>query len=503
MSTGPTFRVPVGTESIVRLTNNNDLSSAMHLHGAWTRAPWDGWADDYIQPGQFKDYYYSGSQNARTLWYHDHANGHTSVDAYYGQNGVHIIYDPAEDSLGLPSGKYDVPLVIIDKIYQGNGDLVSPADQTINFIGDIIHVNGQPFPYFEVEPRMYRLRFVNTALSRPFELYFADESMTYQNMQVIGSDGGLFGSPITTDTLSLSMGERYEVVFDFANYKGQNVTLGNMFQIPDIANYNHTDMVMRFVVGDTVTDMSNNNVPSTLVDQSSLVQNPGPDSTVDHVFNFQRDNNEWTINGVTFNDTASRVLARPPMGSVENWKLVYGAGPGVHPVHIHLIDFKIVSRSGPRGVLPYESAGLKDVVLLQPGETVNVVAKYGPWNGLYQWHCHNLIHEDHEMMDAMNVTALADLGYDLEDVLTYDDPMDPRYLAKDVDSQYQSTDYIQNTLIPSLVNSGAYRKLDELISAESSIAANPNPEQSTPAPAPTAYGRHRVRDAPAADVTAA
>ena len=54
-STGPTYRVPVGTETIIRLTNNNDLSSSMHLHGAWTRSPWDGWANDMIQPGQYKD----------------------------------------------------------------------------------------------------------------------------------------------------------------------------------------------------------------------------------------------------------------------------------------------------------------------------------------------------------------------------------------------------------------------------------------------------------------
>ena len=467
---GPTFRIPVGTESIVRLTNNNDLSASMHLHGAWSRAPWDGWADDLLETGQFKDYYYSGSQNARTIWYHDHADGHTSTDAYYGQSGVHIIYDPVQDArYQLPSGNYDIPITIIDKTYQSNGDLVSPEGQVINFFGDVIHANGQPWPYLNVEPRKYRFRFVNNALSRPYSLYIADDdTTTYQPLFIIGSDAGLFGAPVQSNTVLLSMGERYEVVFDFSPFSGQNLTLGNDFLLSDILQMDQTGSVMRFVVGDTVTDSSNNKLPDSFDDPFNNVQNPPDKDSVDSTFNFQRGPGDaWTINGVTYSDVAARTLARPPMGSVQNWKLVYAAGPGVHPVHVHLIDFRIVSRTGGRrGVLPYESAGLKDVVLLEPGETVNVVARFGPWNGLYQFHCHNLIHEDHEMMDVFNATALENLGYDLQEVLEYDDPMDERYRPRDVSQKDGSEDYIVNQLMPSLVNSGSYRKLNQLLAAE-------------------------------------
>ncbi|KAL9091370.1 MAG: hypothetical protein Q9159_001454 [Coniocarpon cinnabarinum] len=466
-STGPTYRVPVGSETIIRLTNNNDLTSSMHLHGAWTRSPWDGWANDTINPGQYKDYYYSGSQSARTLWYHDHADHHTSVDAYYGQNGFHIIYDPNEDSLGLPSGNYDIPIAIIDKAYQANGDLVDPSGETINFFGDVIHANGQPWPYLNVEPRKYRFRFLNTALSRPFSLYFADADGIYQNFNVIGSDAGLFSAPVETQTVILSMGERYEVVMDFSGFQGQNITLGNEFLLPDIGQMSDTGSVMRFVVGDTVSDSSNNDLPSALANPNANVQNPPNNGAVDQTFNFQRNGGQWTINGVVYDDVEARTLARPPMGTVQNWELRYAAGPGVHPVHIHLIDFRIVSRQGgTRGVLPYESAGLKDVVLLEPGETVNVVARFGPWNGLYQFHCHNLIHEDHEMMDVFNTTALENLGYDLQELLEFDDPMDTRYAAKDVGTADDSEEFVTNTLMPGLVNSGAYRRLNELLAAE-------------------------------------
>ena len=96
----------------------------------------------------------------------------------------------------------------------------------------------------------------------------------------------------------------------------------------------------------------------------------------------------WTINGVDFDDINNRILARPPQGTVENWVVNYASGPGVHPVHIHLVNLQIISRTGgSRGVLPYEKAGLKDVVLLDPGESVEVRAVYGPWNGLYTFHC--------------------------------------------------------------------------------------------------------------------
>jgi FtsP/CotA-like multicopper oxidase with cupredoxin domain len=83
-------------------------------------------------------------------------------------------------------------------------------------------------------------------------------------------------------------------------------------------------------------------------------------------------------------------------------------------VHIHLIDFEILTRNGDNGsVLPYEAAGLKDVVYLGPGQyvalkkrfkeimliilrSIQVIARYAPWDGVYMFHCHNLVHEDNE-----------------------------------------------------------------------------------------------------------
>ena len=201
---------------------------------------------------------------------------------------MYIIYDPSEDSLGLPSGDYDIPLAIADKIYQSDGDLASPSGNSnggFGFYGDTIEVNGQPWPYLAVEPRKYRFRFYDMSLSRPYDLSFEDESGNAVEFQVIASDSGLFGSPVSSSDLVISMGERYEVVFDFSSYSGQNLTLKNSLAIDGVTQFSNTDKVMAFVVGDSVSDSSNNGaVPATL---NGAIQWPETKTTPDYTFSFR------------------------------------------------------------------------------------------------------------------------------------------------------------------------------------------------------------------------
>jgi bilirubin oxidase len=110
---------------------------------------------------------------------------------------------------------------------------------------------------------------------------------------------------------------------------------------------------------------------------------------------FQHDGGMWNINGHVWSDgIEARVLAKPQRGSIEVWELINKAGGWSHPIHIHLIDFQVIQRTGgSRGVQPYEQVALKDVVWLGPNERVLVIARYSPWDGIYMFHCHNLIHE--------------------------------------------------------------------------------------------------------------
>lgn len=176
------------------------------------------------------------------------------------------------------------------------------------------------------------------------------------------------------------MGERYEIIIDFADYAGQNFTLKNQGGMGEGIDYAATDMVMRIAVGDEVTDDTNNgDIPSVLRDIP-----PPPDTdSVGKNFTFERINETWLINGVGFADVEHRILAKPDRGGDEIWELSNGDGKGSHPIHIHLVDFQILSRTGGRDkVLPYEAAGLKDVVWLAGGERIRVLARYAPWNGV-------------------------------------------------------------------------------------------------------------------------
>ncbi|PVH90521.1 Cupredoxin [Periconia macrospinosa] len=405
---------------------------SVHVHGQFSRAPFDGWAGDYALPGQYKDYYYPNAQSARTIWYHDHTEHHTAENAYNGQEGGYIISDPEEQALNLPKGKHDIPITITSKSYNWDGSLKWAT------FGDVLQVNGQPWPYLNVEPRKYRFRLLNACISRALSLSLREgldgEELEYQ---VIASDSGLFSHPITTCKLAFSQGERYELVVDFAKYAGKNVTMRNDRNVVSTVDYPATDRVLRFVVDKWINDDTNNgDLPQHLRNVPSIPKN----ATVEKEFSFTRRNDRgWLINGVGFSDIRNRILTRPVRGSEEIWTFTNGALSGSHPVHIHLVEFQVISRTGGRNyVEPYEAAGLKDVVWLAPGETVKVLARYAPWPGIYMFHCHNLIHEDHDMLVAFNVTQLGEWGY-TDDTL-FIDPMELEFRPKYYNPHEDGTD---------------------------------------------------------------
>jgi bilirubin oxidase len=363
----------------------------------------------------------------------------TAENAYFGQAGAYIVTDPAEDILGLPSGygEFDIPLILSSKFYNADGTLQTTVNEDVSVWGDTIHVNGQPWPFLNVQPRKYRFRFLDASISRSYALYFATSANVDGKLpfQVIASDSGLLESPAQVNQLYISMAERYEIVFDFSSFAGQTIDLRNAPKAGGIGvddDYENTDKVMRFVVSsDPVDDPSS--VPVSLRE----VPFPSNSTGIDHHFRFHRSNGQWLINGVGFEDVEHRVLANVPRGTVEIWELENSSGGWSHPIHVHLVDFKVLSRTGSdRPVEPYEAQGLKDVVWLGRGETVIVEAHYYPWDGVYMFHCHNLIHEDQDMMAAFNVSALDNFGYN--ETTDFQDPMDARWRAQ----PYNHDDYL-------------------------------------------------------------
>ncbi|CAO2651913.1 Nn.00g001960.m01.CDS01 [Neocucurbitaria sp. VM-36] len=405
---GPTFMMQKGREAVVRFSNNGPTNMSTHVHGQYNRAPFDGWAADYAYPGQYKDYYYPNAQNARTIWYHDHTEFKTGENVYMGLEGFYLLRDDEEQALGLPAGIYDIPLSLSDKQYSVNGSLVYNTNFNNGLWGDVIQVNGQPWPFLNVEPRKYRFRLLNGAVSRTFNLSLhLDSNEEALDFSVIASDCGLLSHPVTTKYLAFAMGERYEIVVDFAKHIGRKITVRNAQYTGLYPDYAATDRVMQFVVDAFVNDASNNGaIPSSL---RSIP--PPPQTNITKNFTFSLVNHEWVVNGVGFTDVEHRILTRPTQGSDEIWELTNGGGNATHPIHIHLVGFQVLSRTGGRNaVLPYETVGVKDIVCM--------------------FHCHNLVHEDHDMLVAFNVTQLEKWGYDNSTLFI--DPMEPAFRPKTI-----------------------------------------------------------------------
>ncbi|HET9257156.1 MAG TPA: multicopper oxidase domain-containing protein [Pseudonocardiaceae bacterium] len=149
---GPTIKARVGRQVIVEQRNDLPVQTSVHRHGGNPSPSGDGQPTDFIEPQNSKTYYYPNIQPAATLWYHDHAHGNEARGVYMGLAGLYLISDELEDSLRLPSGDYDVPLVIADRLIDphgrfvfmpGIGDDLPPGELHTR---TTILVNGAPSP---------------------------------------------------------------------------------------------------------------------------------------------------------------------------------------------------------------------------------------------------------------------------------------------------------------------------------------------------------------------
>ena len=407
---GPTIVNRRGRKTVVRQINalpkvhptlRYNVWTSTHLHGSASLPQFDGYASDITNVGQFKDYEYPNFQNARTLWYHDHGVHITAPNAYMGLAALYILHDDLEQSLPIPHGRYDVPLVLKDAAFTNSGELIYDDDGGSGLFGDVILVNGKPWPKMEVERRKYRFRILNASISRSYELALS----TGDPFTVIGTDGGLMPAPQVAPTIRHGMAERYEVVVDFAKYPvGTRVVLRNL-QPDNNQEFANTNVIMAFDVTSDATDTTNNEVPAVLNPDNEVMQLQPAQAKANRLLEFKRDGGEWTVNGRTWADVENsgftKVEGHPGLNDVEIWTLKNNSGGWFHPVHIHLIDFKILDRNG-RPPLPHER-GPKDVAYVGEGETVRVIAKFGPQVGRYMIHCHNLVHEDHDMMVQFEV----------------------------------------------------------------------------------------------------
>ena len=475
---GPTFEARRGQPIAVRWMNNlpsrhmfpiddtlhgvggePDVRTVVHLHGHKVLPKSDGYPEAWFTNGfartgpffEQRTYRYPNDQAATQLWYHDHALGATRLNNYAGLSGVYLVRDRVEDGLNLPSGPFEIPLVIQDRLFNPDGSLLYPMvdkggdpDPRVppiwipEFFGDTVLVNGKVWPFLEVEPRKYRFRILNASNARFYHLTLNEAGgprngstgRSGPSFIQIGTDGGLLPAPIRTSELTIGIAERFDVIIDFSGAEGQSFVLNNDAKAPfpdgdDVV----PDSVMLFKVARRASSRDQSEIPRALA-RVPLLDPRAAVKTRDLVLT-ELDSAEPFENPIIalINATwADPVTETPRAGSVEVWRMINTTGDA-HPIHVHLVQFQILDRqpfdpaqypgrlvfTGPRVVAPPdERPAFKDTVKAMPGEVVRVVARFDLPSGTsvrpgqkfrYVFHCHILEHEDNDMMRPYDVVG--------------------------------------------------------------------------------------------------
>ena len=386
---GPLIRATSGRQVKVHVVNNLATGTTLHMHGAHVAASSDGGPVDVVAAGSTRDYVYPNNQSARTQWFHDHIKDLTGKDVYMGLEGLYEITDSQEQALHLPSGAYDVPLVLQDRRFNGDGSLAySPTSSDVRdgFLGDTFFVNGAAQPYFKVEPRKYRFRILNGSNARYYNLSLSNG----QAMTQIANEAGLLSRPYSMSTVSLGPAERAEVVVDFSKVApGTSVTLSNG------SGWNSSGGgLMRFDVG-TATSTDSSVVPPTMRPFTPI---PASAVTVRRSFAVEQRNGMWTFNGQMYDP--NRIDANVALGATEEWTFDNRSGQD-HPIHLHDINFQVVGESWRTNSGP--DTEWKETINVPSWSSVTIRVTFPDFSGVYMFHCHILEHEDNMLMGQFKV----------------------------------------------------------------------------------------------------
>lgn len=407
---GPTIRQNRGDDLNIRFKNEIGQDSIIHWHGLIVPPEMDGHPRDVISSGTY-EYQFGLNQRAGTYWYHPHPHHITGEQVYKGLSGFFIIEVDEEKALNLPDGQYEIPLVIQDRRVNDSGEIVfnpsMPEQMMTGLLGDLILVNGMPSPYQEVEAGVYRLRILNGSNARIYNISFQDEVP----FTVIGTDGGLLPEPIETSDLLMAPGERADILVDFSKADSSSIQLiskpfevpsgGGMMGMQNMMGSDGPEQGAGFSLMEFRIEGESQRNSIALPDQLSEVNFPEATSA-DQTRPIQLDMQMMaghTINGRQFE--MERVDERVKQDDTEIWEFINNSNVP-HPMHVHAVQFKVLERSGNRGLIPTET-GWKDTVLVMPGETVRVIMKFDAPKGLYVFHCHNLKHEDNGMMANLEI----------------------------------------------------------------------------------------------------
>ena len=442
---GPVIRVKPNQKIRIRFNNELPEESIIHWHGLHLSQEMDGHPRYAINKGEQFVYEFIVNNRPSTYWYHPHPDRLTGYQVYKGLAGLFIVEDNHDN---LPSGKYEVPLVIQDRQFDPSNQLVylenNRMDMMIGFLGDQILINGKSEMSMDVDKATYRFRVLNGSNSRIYKLAWSDGA----NLTVIGNDGGLLSKPTDKPYMMLGPGERIDIWRDFSNTSsGEQISLNSLAfnsgtsmgmmdsgrgmgmgrgmmrgrggmqssnnQFQSSVDNGDAFTVYNFIVSDNEGEVLPLPAEFEPIKQLNLSLSVNQDSPRQFNFHFQR--MEWLINDKTFEMNEVADWEKVKLNTTEVWEFINGGSGGEmmgnmmqmpHPVHIHDLQFQIIDRDAsqvPSAVWNsikdgFIDEGWQDTFLLLPNMRVKVALRFEDYTGIFLYHCHNLEHEDMGMM---------------------------------------------------------------------------------------------------------
>jgi FtsP/CotA-like multicopper oxidase with cupredoxin domain len=420
---GPTIRLRRGDK--VRVIFHNALAepTIIHWHGLAVPAPMDGHPRLAIPTGGQYLYEFEVQERAGHYWYHPHPDERTGPQVYGGLAGHLFVHDDEESALRLPSDDHEIPLVLQDRTFTRDRQLVylsNHMEAMGGFLGEQILVNGAAAQELNLGTGVYRLRFLNGSNSRIYKLAWSNG----MPVTLIGTDGGLLERPLQKPYLVLAPAERADVILDLS---GQRV--GSSLELRSL-RYPAPQVMMGRGMGGTMgrsaglgqgsdfqvlrvragrSEQAGYRLPTRLSEPRFLRLQQAENAGRPRVFPLSFMRMQWFLNDRTFKmDEVSENETFKAGGAnvIEFRNVNRGMMQMAHPMHLHGGQFQVLKRTAAGGADGLAAAlnqgftdeGWKDTVLVLPGESVQVLMRFPQFKGLFLYHCHILEHEDMGMM---------------------------------------------------------------------------------------------------------
>lgn len=427
---GPILRAQSGTKVRIYFHNSLAEDSVIHPHGLRVPEDCDGQPMQAIGPGETKVYEFQVIDRAGPAWFHPHPMGRTAEQVVMGLAGLFNVWD-AEEEMAVPgasTGANDVPVIIQDRNFDSSNQFLYNPNMLWGYLGNRILVNGTPNAAFSLEPRAYRLRFLNGSNARTYKLGWSNN----MPLKVIGTDGGLLPAVASRSYVMLMPGERVDVWADFSQLAGKQVILRSLsFQAGGMGSggMGGGGMGGGGMGGGGMGGGGMGSSPANGAAFNILTVNVGrkanakpvlgslpalsvrydasnvPNYATPRPFTLEmQPHMVWTINGRVYEMTEVAEDEMVYRDETMAWEWINNSSIP-HPMHIHNVQFQVVQRTPPSSMSSYNTvnqgfvdSGWKDTVLVWPGERVKVAMTFGPHMGMYMYHCHILEHEDMTMM---------------------------------------------------------------------------------------------------------